>query len=216
MVGRNCCRFMFSFLKDSFSNVVLPTTFVFFYKVAKGNETVEHACSLPQLAQGQSLKVSSAVTCVDRRDALGVVASIAPFNFPFMAPMRTVPIALVMGNAVMLKPSEKVPLTMQRAADLFVQAGFPEGVFNMVQGTPSKLLLIIQMSKRSLLSDRVQSPRWFPSVVGRCGSVVRPLVGPRIIFWSLCPTASDICIVLRGVADNVVWQRVGLALSGFS
>ena len=50
--------------------------------VAKGNETVEYACSLPQLAQGNSLKVSGQVTCVDRRDALGVVASIVPFNFP--------------------------------------------------------------------------------------------------------------------------------------
>jgi hypothetical protein len=52
--------------------------------VAKGNETVEYACSLPQLAQGRILRVSSDVTCQDRRDPLGVVASIVPFNFPFM------------------------------------------------------------------------------------------------------------------------------------
>ena len=52
--------------------------------VAKGNETVEYACSMPQLCQGKTLRVSSAVTCEDRRDALGVVASIVPFNFPFM------------------------------------------------------------------------------------------------------------------------------------
>lgn len=55
--------------------------------VAKGNETVEWACSLPQMAQGKSLKVSSQVTCMDRRDPLGIVASIVPFNFPFMVPM---------------------------------------------------------------------------------------------------------------------------------
>ena len=56
--------------------------------VAKGNETVEWACSLPQLAQGRILQVSSGgVTCMDRRDPLGVVASILPFNFPFMVPM---------------------------------------------------------------------------------------------------------------------------------
>jgi acyl-CoA reductase-like NAD-dependent aldehyde dehydrogenase len=103
--------------------------------VAKGNETVEYACSLPQLAQGNSLKVSGAVTCVDRRDPLGVVASIVPFNFPFMVPMWTLPIALVMGNTVVLKPSEKVPLTMYRVAKLFEDAGFPPGVFNMVQGS---------------------------------------------------------------------------------
>lgn len=58
--------------------------------VAKGNETVEWACSLPQMAQGKILKVSSQVSCQDRRDALGVVASIVPFNFPFMVPMVSV------------------------------------------------------------------------------------------------------------------------------
>ncbi len=52
--------------------------------VAKGNETVEYACSLPQLCQGKSLKVSSQVTCTDHRAPLGIVASIVPFNFPFM------------------------------------------------------------------------------------------------------------------------------------
>mmetsp|Transcript_11203 Transcript_11203/g.21369 ORF Transcript_11203/g.21369 Transcript_11203/m.21369 type:complete len:534 (-) Transcript_11203:274-1875(-) len=103
--------------------------------VAKGNETVEYACSLPQLAQGRTLKVSSEVSCQDRRDPLGVVASIVPFNFPFMVPQWTVPIALVMGNTVVLKPSEKVPLTMRRTAELMKEAGIPDGVFNMVQGT---------------------------------------------------------------------------------
>jgi len=103
--------------------------------VAKGNETVEYACSLPQLAQGKTLRVSGAVSCCDRRDPLGVVASIVPFNFPLMVPMWTVPIALVTGNCVVLKPSEKVSLTMRRVAELFKEAGFPDGVFNMVQGT---------------------------------------------------------------------------------
>jgi len=103
--------------------------------VAKGNETVEYACSLPQLAQGKTLKVSSAVSCTDSRVPLGVIASIVPFNFPLMVPMWTVPIALVMGNTVVLKPSEKVPLTMRRVAELVKDSGFPDGVFNMVQGT---------------------------------------------------------------------------------
>lgn len=102
--------------------------------VAKGNETVEYACSLPQLAQGKTLKVSSAVNCMDRRDPLGVVASIVPFNFPFMVPMWTMPIALVMGNTMVLKPSEKVPLTMYRTVELLKEAGVPDGVVNLVQG----------------------------------------------------------------------------------
>jgi len=103
--------------------------------VAKGNETVEWACSLPHLSAGNALRVSGQVSCTDRRDPLGVVAAIVPFNFPFMVPMWTVPISLVMGNTVVLKPSEKVPLTMQYAAGLFRKAGVPDGVFNMVQGT---------------------------------------------------------------------------------
>lgn len=122
--------------------------------VAKGNETIEYACSLPQLAQGHSLMVSSSgssssttsssssfskggggVSCRDRRDPLGVVVSIVPFNFPFMVPMWTTPIALVMGNCVIVKPSEKVPLTMNRVAELSKVAGFPDGVFSLVHGT---------------------------------------------------------------------------------
>jgi malonate-semialdehyde dehydrogenase (acetylating) / methylmalonate-semialdehyde dehydrogenase len=64
-----------------------------------------------------------------------VVVSIVPFNFPFMVPFWTMPIALVMGNTFILKPSEKVPMTMHRVAGLIQQAGFPPGVFTMLQGT---------------------------------------------------------------------------------
>jgi malonate-semialdehyde dehydrogenase (acetylating)/methylmalonate-semialdehyde dehydrogenase len=72
------------------------------------------------------------------------VVSIVPFNFPFMVPMWTVPIAMVMGNTVILKPSEKVPLTMRRVADLFEEAGVPAGVFNMIQeGTREAVEAII-------------------------------------------------------------------------
>jgi acyl-CoA reductase-like NAD-dependent aldehyde dehydrogenase len=111
--------------------------------VAKGNETVEYACSLPQVAQGSTLRVSGQVSCADRRDPLGVVASIVPFNFPLMVPMWTAPIALVMGNCFILKPSEKVPLTMRRVAELLKEAGIPDGVFNMIQGTRDAVEAII-------------------------------------------------------------------------
>mmetsp|Transcript_9092 Transcript_9092/g.10498 ORF Transcript_9092/g.10498 Transcript_9092/m.10498 type:complete len:535 (+) Transcript_9092:48-1652(+) len=104
--------------------------------VAKGNETVEYACSLPQLAAGRTLTVSrGGVSCQESRQPLGIVTSIVPFNFPFMVPMWTVPIALIMGNCVLLKPSEKVPLTMRRVAEIFVEAGLPRGVFGMLQGS---------------------------------------------------------------------------------
>lgn len=111
--------------------------------VAKGNETVEYACSLPQLAQGKILQVSGEVFCQDRRVPLGVVASIVPFNFPFMVPMWTTPIALVLGNTVILKPSEKVPMTMHRVMGLMKAAGFLDGVFNMVQGTKDTVQAIL-------------------------------------------------------------------------
>jgi len=102
--------------------------------VAKGNETVEWACGMPQLALGNVMEVSRGITCHDFRDSIGVVGCIVPFNFPCMVPMWTTPIALVAGNCVILKPSEKVPLTMQRVAQLMKQAGIPEGVFQMVNG----------------------------------------------------------------------------------
>lgn len=103
--------------------------------VAKGNETVEYACSLPQLAAGRILEVSRGVTCFDKREPLGVVASVCPFNFPVMVPMWTVPIALTMGNCVICKPSEKVPSSVNRMAELLKEAGLPDGVFNVVHGT---------------------------------------------------------------------------------
>jgi malonate-semialdehyde dehydrogenase (acetylating)/methylmalonate-semialdehyde dehydrogenase len=102
--------------------------------VAKANETVEYACSLPQLAAGRTLAVSSGgVHCHDVRKPLGVVVSIVPFNFPLMVPFWTLPIALVMGNTFILKPSEKVPLTTHRMTGLLAEAGFPPGVVTVLQ-----------------------------------------------------------------------------------
>jgi methylmalonic acid semialdehyde dehydrogenase len=103
--------------------------------VAKGMETIEWACSLPQLIGGRTLAVSRGIQCSEVRDSLGVVACVVPFNFPAMVPMWTLPIALTCGNCVILKPSEKVPLTMNRIAGLLKEAGVPDGVFQMIHGT---------------------------------------------------------------------------------
>jgi methylmalonic acid semialdehyde dehydrogenase len=102
-------------------------------EIKKGLETLEYAVSLPQLAAGNVMDVSRGVRCEDRRDALGVVASVVPFNFPMMVPFWTIPIALGCGNTMVLKPSEKVPLTMSRVAELAATV-FPKGVFNLVHG----------------------------------------------------------------------------------
>ena len=90
---------------------------------------------MPQLMPGQISLVSRGITCQESREALGVVGCIAPFNFPAMVPMWTCPIALTSGNCVILKPSEKVPLTMKRIAALLMEAGVPPGVFQIVNGT---------------------------------------------------------------------------------
>jgi acyl-CoA reductase-like NAD-dependent aldehyde dehydrogenase len=103
-------------------------------EVAKGNETVEFALSLPQLILGSTLEVSRGVTCQNSRKPHGVVVSIVPFNFPFMVPHWTLPIAIVCGNTLIVKPSEKVPLTMKFAMDLLNEAGLPDGVVNLVHG----------------------------------------------------------------------------------
>jgi len=103
-------------------------------EVAKANETVEWACSLPQLACGKLLDVSRGISCQETREPLGVVGCIVPFNFPCMVPMWTIPISLTVGNCVICKPSEKVPSGMQRMAELLIEAGLPAGVFQIVHG----------------------------------------------------------------------------------
>jgi methylmalonic acid semialdehyde dehydrogenase len=103
--------------------------------VAKGNETAEWATGLPTVAPGRKLEVSRGINCEEHRRPLGIVGAIVPFNFPLMVPFWTIPISLTMGNCVILKPSEKVPNTMQRVCKLFEDAGFPPGVFQVVHGT---------------------------------------------------------------------------------
>jgi malonate-semialdehyde dehydrogenase (acetylating)/methylmalonate-semialdehyde dehydrogenase len=103
-------------------------------EVAKAIEITEFACSLPQLTAGEVMEVSPGVECRVEHAPLGVVASITPFNFPIMVPHWTIPIAICLGNAFILKPSEKVPLSADRTADLLHEAGLPAGVFNVVHG----------------------------------------------------------------------------------
>ena len=104
-------------------------------EVAKSIELTEFACSMPQLIAGEILEVSKGVECRLEHFPLGVVASITPFNFPNMVPNWTIPNALVLGNAMILKPSELVPISANRIADLLKEAGLPKGIFNVVHGS---------------------------------------------------------------------------------
>lgn len=103
-------------------------------EVEKSIELTEYACSMPQLVAGKILEVSRGVECRLDHKPLGVVASIGPFNFPHMVPHWTIPNALVLGNCMILKPSEKVPLSSIRIAEMLKEAGLPDGVFNIVNG----------------------------------------------------------------------------------
>jgi malonate-semialdehyde dehydrogenase (acetylating)/methylmalonate-semialdehyde dehydrogenase len=103
-------------------------------EIEKCIELTEFACSLPQLVTGEVLEVSKGVECRTEHVPLGVVASIVPFNFPSMVPNWTIPNAIALGNCMVIKPSEKVPLSVGRLAQLLKEAGLPDGVFNIVHG----------------------------------------------------------------------------------
>ncbi len=103
-------------------------------EIEKCIELTEFACSLPQLVTGELLEVSRGVECRTEHVPLGVVASIVPFNFPSMVPNWTIPNAIALGNCMIMKPSEKVPISCGRLAQLLKEAGLPDGVFNIVHG----------------------------------------------------------------------------------
>jgi malonate-semialdehyde dehydrogenase (acetylating)/methylmalonate-semialdehyde dehydrogenase len=103
--------------------------------VQRGVEMVEFACGIPSLLMGQCLdNIAAGVDCETVRHPVGVCAGITPFNFPAMVPLWMFPVALACGNTFVLKPSEKVPLTAVRLAELLTEAGLPAGVFNLVHG----------------------------------------------------------------------------------
>ncbi len=104
-------------------------------EVQRGLEVVEFACGIPHLIKGEFAEsVATNVDSYSIRQPLGVVAGITPFNFPVMVPMWMYPIAIAAGNTFILKPSEKDPSASLLAAELWKEAGLPDGVFNVVQG----------------------------------------------------------------------------------
>ncbi len=103
-------------------------------EIEKCIELTEFATSLPQLVTGEVLEVSKGVECRTEHVPLGIVASIVPFNFPAMVPNWTIPNAIALGNCMIMKPSEKVPLSLTKIAVLLKEAGLPDGVLNIVNG----------------------------------------------------------------------------------
>src|SRR4051812_13185767 len=104
-------------------------------EVSRGLEVVEFACGIPHLLKGEySDQVSTTVDAWSYRQPLGVCVGITPFNFPAMVPMWMHPVAIACGNTFVLKPSERDPSASNLIAELYAEAGLPEGVFNVVHG----------------------------------------------------------------------------------
>ncbi len=121
--------------------------------VTRGLEVVEFACGIPHLLKGEfSQNVGTNIDSWSIRQPLGICAGITPFNFPAMVPMWMFPIAIACGNSFILKPSEKDPSCSIRLAELFSEAGLPDGVFNVLQGDKEIVDMILQCNDISSVS----------------------------------------------------------------
>ena len=103
-------------------------------EVLKGIELTEFSCSMPQIINDEIQEVSKGVECRSSHIPIGIVSSIAPFNFPIMVPLWTIPNALVLGNCMIFKPSEQTPIGANKIAELLKKSGLPDGVFNVING----------------------------------------------------------------------------------
>src|SRR5438132_1792726 len=122
-------------------------------EVRRGIEVVDFACGAPTLLQGRTLRdVSGGVDQDLYRYPIGVCAGVPPFNFPVMIPLWMYPLAVVAGNTFVLKPSDRTPLGGQRLAELFLQAGFPEGVLNVVHGAREAVDALLRHPKVAAIS----------------------------------------------------------------
>ena len=114
-------------------------------EVIRGLEIVEFACGIPQLLKTQFTdNIGGGIDNWQLRQPLGVTAGVTPFNFPVMVPLWMAPMAIACGNSFVLKPSERDPSASLMLADLFKQAGLPDGVFNVVQGDKVAVDALIQ------------------------------------------------------------------------
>ena len=121
--------------------------------VTRGLEVVEFACGIPHLLKGEfSQNVGTNIDSWSVRQPLGICAGITPFNFPAMVPMWMYPISIACGNSFILKPSEKDPSCSIKLAELFSEAGLPDGVLNVIQGDKTIVDLIIKSPEISSVS----------------------------------------------------------------
>ncbi len=151
-------------------------------EVQRGLEVVEFACGAPHLLKGGfSDGVSTGVDVHSLRQPLGVVAVISPFNFPAMVPLWFVPVAIACGNAVVLKPSEKDPSASLVLAELWAEAGLPDGVFNVVHGDKEAVDALLEHPEVAAVSFVGSTPiaRYVYETGTRHGKRVQALGGAK-------------------------------------
>src|ERR671933_32856 len=123
-------------------------------EIWRGIEVVELAASMTTLMKGETLdQVSQGVDVALYREPLGVVTAVTPFNFPVMIPLWFAPLAIATGNTFILKPSQRTPLSALRLAELFCEAGFPDGVFNVVHGAKETVEALIDHPQVKAISS---------------------------------------------------------------
>jgi len=151
-------------------------------EVQRGLEVVEFACGIPQLLKGEySDQASTGVDVFSFREPLGVCAGITPFNFPVMVPMWMYPVAIACGNTFVLKPSERDPSASNFIADLWRQAGLPDGVFNVVHGDKAAVDAILEHPDVAAVSFVGSTPiaRYIHQRASATGKRVQALGGAK-------------------------------------
>ncbi|MGI5520229.1 CoA-acylating methylmalonate-semialdehyde dehydrogenase [Micromonospora sp. CA-259024] len=151
-------------------------------EIQRALEAVEFACGIPQLLKGGfSENASTKVDVYSIQQPLGVVGVISPFNFPAMVPLWFVPNAVACGNTVVLKPSEKDPSAANFLAELFAEAGLPDGVFNVVHGDKEAVDRILEHPEVKAVSFVGSTPiaRYVYETGTRNGKRVQALGGAK-------------------------------------
>jgi malonate-semialdehyde dehydrogenase (acetylating) / methylmalonate-semialdehyde dehydrogenase len=177
-------------------------------EITRGQEVVEFACGLPHLLKGDfSLNASTDVDVYSVRQALGVVGIISPFNFPAMVPMWFFPVAIAAGNTVIVKPSEKDPSASMWIADLWKEAGLPDGVFNVVHGDKESVDALLTNPKVEAISFVGSTPiaRYVYENGAQAGKRVQALGGAKNHMLVLPDADLDL------VADSAVNAGFGSA-----
>jgi malonate-semialdehyde dehydrogenase (acetylating)/methylmalonate-semialdehyde dehydrogenase len=151
-------------------------------EVQRGLEVIEFACGIPQLLKGDySDQASTGVDVFSFREPLGVCAGITPFNFPVMVPMWMYPVAIACGNTFVLKPSERDPSASNLIAELWRQAGLPDGVFNVVHGDKVAVDALLQHPDVAAISFVGSTPiaRYIHQQASATGKRVQALGGAK-------------------------------------